>query len=486
MVITCMRLFLHYFSSIVIMAIYGGQVCPFLESLTLFQLLLPLICSLAVALIARRLLLNHYINSAPYQQQSIRVFLFEFSVFVLIGLFLMVYNQMVYHFPLDSGLKLVLVMTTLGFFLAIDMALAKERELTAIFWKKKFDLDPEKNYFPFPAKLAILAVSCSSFVCGIIFLLINKDLEWLSTVGYTTPVAEAQRVILLEIGFVFAVLLAQIFNLVISFAHNLRSFFHHENTVLIQATGGHLDGAVPISTSDEFGVMAKYTNLMVHGLKEKTEELQRTRDVTIMSLASLAETRDNETGAHLLRTQRYILSLARHLKNHADFKDSLDEETIELLFNSAPLHDIGKVGIPDHILLKPGRLTPEEFTIMKTHASLGGDALRRADKSLGSNSFLRLAREIAYSHHEKWDGSGYPRALAGRDIPLAGRLMALADVYDALISTRVYKPAFPHTKAKEILLEGRGFHFDPDIIDAFLAVEGEFVQIAKEYSDAGE
>ena len=481
-----MRLFLHYCSAIVILGIYGGQVCPFLETLTPLQLILPIIVALATSLLVRRLILPHYITPAKYQQQSLRVFLLEFMLFVASGLFLMAFNRIVYDFPWSSGLKLVLAMTTLGFFLAIDMSLAKERELSALFWEKKFDLDPEKHYFPFPAKLAILAVSCSIFVCGIIFLVINKDLDWLGTVGKTIPVADAQRSILLEFVFVFGVLLAYILNLVISFAHNMRTYFHNENSVLIQATGGHLDGAVPVSTSDEFGVMAKHTNLMIVGLKEKTEELQRTRDVTIMSLASLAETRDNETGAHLLRTQRYIKSLANHLQDHPAFKEHLDEETIELLFKSAPLHDIGKVGIPDHILLKPGRLTPEEFTIMKTHASLGGDALRGAEKSLGSNSFLRLAREIAYCHHEKWDGSGYPLGLIGHNIPVPGRLMALADVYDALISARVYKPAFPHEKAKGIILEGRSSHFDPDVVDAFLAVEGEFIQIAKEYGDAGE
>jgi len=479
-----MRLFFHYFSAIVIIAIYGEEVCPFLESLTPFQLLLPLIGALAVALLVRPPLIARYIKPARYQNQSLLVFALDFSLFVGTGVFLKIYNRFVHLFPLESGLKLVLIMTTLGFFLAIDMALAKEQEISVLLRQKKIDLDPDENYFPFPAKLAILAASCSVFVCGIVFLLINKDLEWLHTVGKTTTVAEAQRAILGEIIFVFAVLLAHLLNLIISFARNLRAYFHHENTVLIRATNGHLDGAVPVSTSDEFGVMAKHTNLMVRGLREKTEELQRTRDVTIMSLASLAETRDNDTGAHLLRTQRYIHSLATHLRNHADFKEGLDEDTLELLFKSAPLHDIGKVGIPDHILLKPGRLTPEEFAIMKNHADLGGDALRKAEKSLGSNSFLHLAREIAYSHHEKWDGSGYPRALAGRDIPLAGRLMALADVYDALISARVYKPAFPHDKAKEIILAGRGAHFDPDIIDAFLAVEEEFVQIAQEFRDA--
>ena len=156
---------------------------------------------------------------------------------------------------------------------------------------------------------------------------------------------------------------------------------------------------------------------------------------------------------------------------------------MDLLYKSAPLHDVGKVGIPDSILLKPGKLTDEEFMIMKTHAQLGADSLAVAEARLGSNSFLRYARGIAASHHEKWDGSGYPQGLKGDAIPLSARLMALADVYDALISKRVYKPAFDHDKAKSIILDGEGSHFDPRVVAAFISCEGEFTEIAAEYKD---
>lgn len=478
-----MRLFIHYCAALIIVGIYGGQVCPFLESLTPAQLHLRLLVALILAWLSRRAISPWFVEKSHYQRQAVRVFALDVGLFAATGVLLMLFNMAVHFFPMASGLKLVLVMTILGFFLAIDMALAKERELSAILWKMQVELDPEQHYFPLPTKLAILAIFSAIFMTVVVFLLINKDLEWLVSVVNTVPIKEAQKTILFEISFVFVVLLTHILNLIYSFSRNLRALFHHQNSVLIRATGGHLDGAVPVSTSDEFGVMAKHTNLMVNGLRDRTEELHRTRDATIMSLASLAETRDNETGAHLLRTQRYIKSLADHLQNHARFKDTLDEENIDLLFKSAPLHDIGKVGIPDHILLKPGRLTPEEFSIMKTHAMLGGDALRVAEQNLGESSFLRLAREIAYSHHEKWDGSGYPHGLQGEAIPLAGRLMALADVYDALISARVYKPAFPHEKAKGIILEGRGGHFDPEVVDAFLSVEAEFVEIAEKFRD---
>jgi putative two-component system response regulator len=217
---------------------------------------------------------------------------------------------------------------------------------------------------------------------------------------------------------------------------------------------------------------------------KRTAEVQAIQDVTIMAMASLAETRDNETGAHIRRTQLYVRRLAEELRDHPRFSGFLTERTIELLYKSAPLHDIGKVGIPDEILLKPGKLTPEEFEVMKTHTTLGHAAIAEAEQRLGMKvDFLSLAKEIALSHQEKWDGSGYPQALAGDAIPISARLMALADVYDALISKRVYKPALPHAEAARILQEGRGKHFDPDVVDAFLAVAEDFRTIAETHRD---
>ncbi|WP_079433588.1 HD-GYP domain-containing protein [Zoogloea sp. LCSB751] len=216
----------------------------------------------------------------------------------------------------------------------------------------------------------------------------------------------------------------------------------------------------------------------------RTRELGLMQDATIVAMASLAETRDNETGNHIRRTQMYVRSLARHLQRHPRFTAELSDENIELMYKSAPLHDIGKVGIPDRILLKPGRLTPAEFEIMKTHTTLGLEAISKAASLFGlSASFLRYAKEIAHAHQEKWDGSGYPQGLAGERIPLSARLMAVADVYDALISKRVYKPAFTHDEASELLRQGRGTHFDPDILDAFVELQEEFRIIAQRFAD---
>ena len=216
----------------------------------------------------------------------------------------------------------------------------------------------------------------------------------------------------------------------------------------------------------------------------RTEQVQIIQDVTIMAMASLAETRDNATGNHIRRTQHYVRALAMKMNSLPRYAAEFDEQTVASLFKSAPLHDIGKVGIPDAILLKPGKLTAEEFEIMKTHTVLGRDTILAAEKMIEAPStFLRHAREIALSHQEKWDGSGYPEGLAGDAIPSSARLMAVADVYDALISRRAYKPPFPHETAVKMIHEGRGNHFDPDITDAFLLIQDDFRAIATRYAD---
>ena len=220
-------------------------------------------------------------------------------------------------------------------------------------------------------------------------------------------------------------------------------------------------------------------------VQDRTLKLAKMQDAIIMAMASLAETRDNETGNHIRRTQNYVAALARQLKHLPRFSSELTDENIELLYKSAPLHDIGKVGIPDNILLKPGKLNSEEFEIMKLHTNYGRETILSVERYLGeSNEFLRFAREITYSHQEKWDGSGYPDNLVGDAIPISARLMAVADVYDALISRRVYKPAFSHEEALDIMRKGRGTHFDPDMLDVFLKISEEFREIALRFRES--
>jgi len=223
-------------------------------------------------------------------------------------------------------------------------------------------------------------------------------------------------------------------------------------------------------------------------VRQRSLELIMSQDVAILSMSSLVEARDTETGHHILRTQRYVQALARRMRRLAKYRKVLNGPVIELLYKSSPLHDIGKVGIPDSILNKAGSLTADEFEVMKTHTLIGGQTIQKSRELVGGKieiPYFKYAYEVIISHHEKWDGSGYPYGLKGEAIPLPGRLMALADVYDALISKRVYKPAYSHESARLTILEGKGRHFDPDVVDAFVEEEETFKQIARELSDIG-
>lgn len=224
-----------------------------------------------------------------------------------------------------------------------------------------------------------------------------------------------------------------------------------------------------------------YNEQLELAVADRTQELIITRDMTIHALTGLLEIRDMESGNHTRRTQWMIKALCEHLSQKKDYQDTLNESDIRKIFSTAPLHDIGKVGIPDNILLKPGPLTAEETEIMKRHIGYGVNALRYESDNNRKVAFIETAIEIIESHHEKYDGTGYPRGLSGKDIPLTGRLMAIIDVYDALVNKRVYKPAFSHLEALENIRQNRGTHFDPDIVDAFLEISGEIEQIALKY-----
>ncbi len=205
----------------------------------------------------------------------------------------------------------------------------------------------------------------------------------------------------------------------------------------------------------------------------------QSRDVMLFTLAKLTESRDNETGLHLERMREYSRILADELSGWPQYHGEVDGDFVQLIYLTSPLHDIGKVGVPDSVLLKPGKLTKEEFELMKGHTTLGGQTLAAVAEAHPTEQYLAMARDIALTHHERFDGTGYPLGLSGHDIPLCGRITALADVYDALTTVRVYKPKFSHEKTREIILEGRGSHFDPDIVQAFLRREDEFVRVAE-------
>lgn len=244
--------------------------------------------------------------------------------------------------------------------------------------------------------------------------------------------------------------------------------------------------ATHLSLSRARQLLADQNRHLEHLVAERTAQLLRIQDALILTMASLVEIRGNAVSNHLIRTQHYVTALARQLQTHPRFAAVLTDANIELLRKCAPLHDIGKVGVLDTLLLKAGKLEPHEYDLVKMHTIYGRDTIATMENKLdASDDFLMLAREIAYSHHERWDGTGYPQGLKGEEIPALARLMAVADVYDALISERAYKLAFSHEKAVAIMREGRGSHFDPDILDAFLQIEDQMLAISAQFIDHG-
>lgn len=219
-------------------------------------------------------------------------------------------------------------------------------------------------------------------------------------------------------------------------------------------------------------------------IQEQLRSLAAAQLAVIFSMSKLAESRDTDTGLHLERVREYSRILALELARRNHVAEANPEEFVELVYRASPLHDIGKVAIPDSILLKPGKLTPEEFEVMKTHPECGAKTLRQVAAQYPENRLVSVGIEIAESHHEKWDGTGYPQGKSGLGIPLSARIVAVADVYDALTSRRPYKEPFPPERARQLIVEGRGAHFDPMIVDAFLAVEPEFLAVARSLGDA--
>jgi len=257
---------------------------------------------------------------------------------------------------------------------------------------------------------------------------------------------------------------------------------------LFQSSGLFLSPVVPVlALLANFSLLSLIRTFFVEKRdRRQTRDLATSREFIMTSLAALTEIRDTETGAHIMRTQRYLLILCRELAKYPRFKPLLDEDTIELISKLAPLHDIGKVGLPDHLLHKTTTFTSEEYQEVKKHAAYGRDTIARAESRAGvhDDKLLQYAKDMAYAHHERWDGSGYPEGLRGEQIPWAGRVMAIADAYDAMISRRVYKEPIPHETAVRIIIEGRGILFDPDIVDAFVQVADQWWRIACDLVDA--
>ncbi|MDD1783731.1 HD domain-containing protein [Enterovibrio sp. ZSDZ35] len=463
---------LHYAIGVIIFTLYGARVCPFLDTLPPTVLFIQTATLFIVLFFIRQL--NH---AAKHKEMSLTS---SIGFFTFAGICLAAWYNALYSFPLDSNLKVIFGFTLLGIVISLDLSISSLRHEAP---KTSDTLIKPENVVPLAKQAGLGAMLLVIMVTVLLGLVVTKDLLWLVEHTEHKPAIADIDSILKEFVYVSFIVLAYIAVI----TQNGIALIHQQLQKQIQsmtlASNGDFSGQLPSNHTGELGVVAYYTNVMLRELQTSYDEINKARDATIIGLSTLAEVRDNETGAHILRTQCYVKALAEQLRKTPKYADYLSDATIDLLYKSAPLHDVGKVGIPDAILLKPGKLTDDEFEIMKMHAQLGADALSITEKNADGIAFLRFAKEIAATHHEKWDGSGYPQGLVGEDIPLSGRLMALADVYDALISKRVYKPAFSHEKAKSIILEGNGTHFDPAVVEAFLVCEKEFTEIADRYRD---
>ena len=470
------HLFWIYAAAGLVITIYGGQVCPFLETLSFREWGTPVLLGM-LGLYGLRSLVMPRICPALREDRADQFdarqrFVAEFAPFFLLGIALAVFNSVYFDFPLfASGIVSVLLAAVLvGVFSAMHLTLVRERAVITALNEQGQSLNSRQRFVPMTRRIALVVTLVVGAMAIATLTVIGHDLDDTIVLDQATAGSEERWVVMLELGFIMATFLAITLDLVFVYSRNLKLLFAGEIRTLQAVDEDDFGQPVSVATNDEFGTVAEYTNRMIHSLADRTEQLQRTQDVTIRTLASLAETRDNETGAHIVRTQNYVCLLARALADQWQ----LNEKAIQDLYKSAPLHDIGKVGIPDSILLKPGPLTEDEWEEMRRHPVYGARALEAAESELGRQSFLTTARELTQTHHEKWDGTGYPGGLSGTAIPMAGRLMALADVYDALISARVYKPAFSHEKARGIIIEGRGAHFDPEVVDAFVHQEAAF------------
>jgi len=471
---------LQYVLAAGIFYIYGIQVCPFLESLDQ-GFLTRVIAILFVLLYFFRSYLTQKFIQKNTSSTIHTQFLIDCGVFIAGGLILAIGNSIVFDFPIDASVRVMIGFSFLGYFVSLQLMLKAENNLLS--QGNAISYDNNQKIIPIARHIRTIAFSILLGSVISLLLVVWKDLEWLNTIGDDVSLEQAATWILYEFFFVGGVFFAYSFAIILFLSKNITLSFQLQLDALNDIKSGEREINLPVISNNEFRYLAEDTHHMLHCLKLSEENLNQTRDACIYAISSLAETRDNETGAHIIRTQEYIKAICLYLKDKPKFSAILSDEVINLIYKSAPLHDIGKVGIPDSILLKPGKLTDEEFAIMKEHPLIGKLAIEKAEERSGYMPFLDYAKEISVSHHEKWDGSGYPYGLKGDAIPLSGRLMALADVYDALITKRVYKPAFSHEKSKAIILEGKGKHFDPDIVDAFTAIEGEFIQIARAHKD---
>lgn len=468
----------HYAVAALLLSFYGIAVCPIIRNLDPFAVITTFAIAFAVAFLLRSALVGRLARLGVLERVNLHVLAFDIAYLIGIGLVVWLYYDSQHYLPWHSIAKIVFGFSALAFFIAMDLALHREANLRKALFRSGGSLELQERFMPIRSKFVFIAIASFLTAASITILVVMKDINWLAR--HPDQLETAKYAIIAEILFVAIVMSGYVIRILIGFADRVGQTLVDVNAVLTRVRDGDLSASLPITSVDEFGRSAALTNHMIDCLSQRTNELQNSYQAILAVCMRLASLHDDETGGHIARTQSYVDILTAQLMKSAKYRGVIGARDRALFRMAAPLHDIGKVGIPETILRKPGKLSAEEFDLMKTHTLIGDDALGAAEKDVGRIEFLDVARRIAIAHHEKWDGSGYPYGLKGEDIPLPARIMALADVYDALRSSRPYKPAFSHEKARGIIVEGRGSHFDPDVVDAFLQIEARFVAISNE------
>ncbi|MEL6505478.1 MAG: HD domain-containing phosphohydrolase [Pseudomonadota bacterium] len=463
----------------VIYTLYGQHICPILNSKDFWAVLAPCALALGTLFFVRRFVLARMERLATDAQLRWG-FWMDFGLFIVAGVVVSAFNWFYFRVPTENVLKVSTCFVALGYYISLDLSLRREHAMARRIIAGEVAFPRDGRSMPVTQKFTLFSIANLVILATVCLLVVYKDLIHMGRKGMSDTLL---LLVLAEITFVVAVLAGYTVNAIHQYSRNLKLSLESEHNTLKAVSGGDLQNRAPVTSRDEFGEVARLTNHMIEQLETSIDTLTKTQNAFLVSLVSLAAKRDNETGMHLRRTQHYIAELARTLRQKPSHRDRITKHCVDLLFQAAPLHDIGKVGIPDAILQKRGKLTEGEFDVMKTHTSIGAAALEDTAKQLEDSRLVNMACEIVISHHERWDGKGYPHGTQGEDIPLSGRLMAVADVYDALRSRRVYKPAMGHDQAVAIIKDGRGTQFDPAIVDAFLECEGRFKAIAERYRD---
>ncbi len=464
----------HHVLSSVVITIYGYNVCNFINGLELTVWAATLLPALFSQWLLRNAITGRISTLDPAMRPQLAC-LGELSAFIAGGSLIGVINTVVHGFPAASGLMAMLGFVTIGIFAGVDQAFVQTRIRFEEGGIPSFSTKPNS---PFAVRLGLSFGIVMVLVIGIITLLVLRGIE-----NGTVQDALGFRRLVIEFAFVFAVILCYVANAARGAEKLLAKAVAEQVQTLGEARGGRAQRRAVIGTRDEIGFVSAEINHLLDELDRAQDKTTRTNDAIMKALIGLAGARDNETGDHLQRTQRYVGILCHQLALHTEHAQALSPLAIADIINAAPLHDIGKVAVPDAILHKPGRLSLEEYEVMKTHVGHGLAVIDKVIADVGATPYLTAARDVIAGHHEHWSGGGYPFGLKGAEIPIAGRVMALADVYDALRSERVYKPAMSHAEARQILIDGAGTQFDPLVVAAFLAVEPEFKRVAERFAD---